>query len=227
MSKFCGVISKHTNAEDFEPLRFSHLEMLTNWLASETESLETDFQTKGEAVQDQQLRVIQNENNLTQIHDIMQTLKQRIAATELEINVNESSIKMLENNIRALEEYAKRPLTPAGVTCGCPLVCRQHQQHNMWNLLQDTDRTMAQLNTLMDEIHELEPYVERMSNPYYTISSILDCHLTTLKQTEANLDRLVDKMNAVDGLFQLMMRHLADSRRNRANPVPPNCKLNR
>lgn len=99
----------------------------------------------------------------------MQTLKQKVAATEQEVEVNDASIKMLESNIKALEEYAKRPLTPAGITCGCPRVCKQHQQRNMLNLLQDTDHTMNQLNTLINDIHELEPYVERMGNPYHTV----------------------------------------------------------
>ncbi|XP_017469558.1 PREDICTED: uncharacterized protein LOC108361448 [Rhagoletis zephyria] len=215
MSKFCGVISKRLNSEALEPMRFSHLEMLIHWLASETESLESDFLTKSEAVQEQQLQVIQNENKLNGIHEIMQTLKQKVAATEQELQVNGASIKMLESNIKALEDYAKRPLTPAGITCGCPLVCQQHQQHNMLNLLQDTDHTINQMNTLMNEMHELEPNMEQMSNPYHTISSILDCHVSTLKQTEKNLDRLVDKLNAVDGMFQLAMRHLAASRQNR------------
>ncbi|XP_036343256.1 uncharacterized protein LOC118752444 [Rhagoletis pomonella] len=218
MSKFCGVISKRLNSEALEPMRFSHLEMLIHWLASESESLESDFLTKSEAVQEQQLQVIQNETKaitrthsstllqLNGIHEIMQTLKQKVAATEQELQVNGASIKMLESNIKALEDYAKRPLTPAGITCGCPLVCQQHQQHNMLNLLQDTDRTINQMNTVMNEIHELEPYMEQMSNPYHTISSILDCHVSTLKQTEKNLDRLVDKLNAVDEMFQLAMR---------------------
>lgn len=64
MSKFCGVISKRTNSEKLEPLRFSNLEMLIKWLASETESLQTDYATKSEAVHDLQKQVVQNEQKV-------------------------------------------------------------------------------------------------------------------------------------------------------------------
>lgn len=64
MSKFCGVISKRLNSEEQEPMLFSHLEMFTHWLASETDSLELDFLTKSEAVQDQQLQVMLNETKV-------------------------------------------------------------------------------------------------------------------------------------------------------------------
>lgn len=70
MSKFCGVISKRINSEEVEPLRFSHLEMLTKWLASETESLQSDFATKSEAVHDLQKQVIQNEQKVTQCYEL-------------------------------------------------------------------------------------------------------------------------------------------------------------
>nr|XP_036228967.1 uncharacterized protein LOC106623044 [Bactrocera oleae] len=223
MSKFCGVISKRINSEEVEPLRFSHLEMLTKWLASETESLQSDFATKSEAVHDLQKQVIQNEQKLIEINDIMEVLKEKVTATEHEVAVNDANIRLLERNIQALEDYANRPLTAAGITCGCPIIREQQEQRCMLNLLQNTDHNMAQLHLLMNEFQELQPYVQRMSSPYYTISGILDCHANTLKQTERNLDNLVEKMHAVDGMLQLALLHLAASRQQRSHSAPPTC----
>ncbi|XP_018799011.1 PREDICTED: uncharacterized protein LOC108975152 [Bactrocera latifrons] len=225
MSKFCGVISKRINSEEVEPLRFSHLEMLTKWLASETESLQSDFAIKSEAVQDMQKQVIQNEQKLIEINGIMEVLKEKVIATEHEVAVNDANIRLLERNIKALEDYANRPLTVAGITCGCPIVHEQQEQRRMLNLLQNTDNTMAQLHLLMNEFQELQPYVQRLSSPYYTISSILDCHASTLKQTENNLDRLVEKLHAVDGMLRLALLHLTASRQQRSQSAPPSfCK---
>ncbi|XP_067641879.1 uncharacterized protein [Eurosta solidaginis] len=222
MSKFCGVISKRLNSEEIEPMRFDNLETLTNWLICETEPLETDFKTKSSAVQDQQMQVMHNEGKLNEIHDVMLVLKQKIDLSEQELAVNDANIRMLESNIKALEDYTNRPFTTAGLTCGCPLVCDQHQHLGMLNLLQNTDQAVDQLNMLMNEIHELEPYVDHMSNPFNTISSILDCHVTTLKQTEKNLDRLADKMHKVEEMFNLAMKRLVASRQYRSHSVPPN-----
>ncbi|XP_011189604.1 uncharacterized protein Gspatt00005691001 [Zeugodacus cucurbitae] len=225
MSKFCGVISKRTNSEQLEPLRFSHLEMLTKWLASETESLQSDFATKSEAVHDLQKQVIQNEQKLIEINGIMEVLKEKVIATEHEVAVNEANINLLERNIKALEDYANRPLTAAGITCGCPIVREQQEQRRMLQMLQNTDHSMAQLQLIMNEFQELQPYAQRMSSPFNTISKILDCHVSTLKQTENNLDSLVEKMYAVDGMLQLALLHLAASRQSRSHSAPPTlCK---
>ncbi|XP_012156811.1 uncharacterized protein LOC101448720 isoform X2 [Ceratitis capitata] len=205
MSKFCGVISKRLNSEQVEPLRFIHLEILTDWLTCETESLESDFLTKSEAVREAQLQVFKNEQQLIAINDIMKGLKLKMSTTEQELEVNEASIKLLESNINALDEHTGQ-LAATSISCGCPLVCVPHEQQNMLKMLENTDHNMARLNMIMNEVYELQPYVQRTSNPYHTVSSILDCQVTTLKQTEKNLDRLAEKLNGVDGMFRLAMR---------------------
>uniref|UniRef100_W8C989 Uncharacterized protein n=2 Tax=Ceratitis capitata TaxID=7213 RepID=W8C989_CERCA len=221
MSKFCGVISKRLNSEQVEPLRFSHLEILTDWLTCETESLESDFLTKSEAVREAQLQVFKNEQQLIAINDIMKGLKLKMSTTEQELEVNEASIKLLESNINTLDEHTGQQLAATSISCSCPLVCVQHEQQNMLKMLENTDHNMAQLNMIMNEIYELQPYVQRTSNPYHTISSILDCHVTTLKQTEKNLNRLAEKLNGVDGMFRLAMQHLTAARQNRSHSAPP------
>lgn len=99
----------------------------------------------------------------------MEVLKEKVSATEHEVAVNDANIRLLERNIQALEDYANRPLTAAGITCGCPIVREQQEQRCMLNLLQNTDHNMAQLHLLMNEFQELQPYVQRMSSPYYTV----------------------------------------------------------
>ncbi|TMW43477.1 hypothetical protein DOY81_011443 [Sarcophaga bullata] len=197
MSKFNYSTSTEDEISN-GPLIFSQLEALTNWLFNESMALQEEFNNKSLFVNENFIKINRNETELVKISNFIQMLRNAITIVEKELQEIESDLNNINNCVYHVESLSvKEPYySKRNCKCGECIQCRSQSSHGhiaLMKILEDTESKLLQLPTLMENMELLQSYCVE-TKPYEQIFSILNYHYESLKNTEKNLDILVDKL---------------------------------
>ncbi|XP_037815123.1 uncharacterized protein LOC119605867 [Lucilia sericata] len=177
------------------PLLFSHLDTSTNVLISETLDLQQEFLRKTKFVNEQFMNICKNEKEIVNVFHMLEVVQQQFFKVEEELKIVECMLQQFEVEVQHLEILSKIKTFCMRNPCVCGHCsfcnCKTERQIFL-ELLEETNRKVEKLPTIVDDIKELQTY-ERLKNPYVEIFAILNMHCNLLNNIDNNLNILADK----------------------------------
>ncbi|XP_034486345.1 uncharacterized protein LOC117790845 [Drosophila innubila] len=170
-----------------DPMSFLYLDMLSTILINDTKEFEKLFDTKVNFIREQEHNCQENAKQLAFVDQFVDTLKNCVFQTELELQENEFELLEAEKIISHYESSyvdASTSLTFTNI---------QFKYSNylvLLKLLLSADRSAAQCNKLKDDIEQYNIEAYKYLEPIKLITKIMDYHKNTLDMMENQINKL-------------------------------------
>ncbi|KNC34464.1 hypothetical protein FF38_02726, partial [Lucilia cuprina] len=182
------------------PLIFTQLETTANVLISETFELQQEFERKTKFVNEQFKKICRNEKEIVNIFHMLEVVQQQFSKVEEELKTIACMLQQFYAKVQHLEVLSQMETfcMKCHCICGHYGLCNCKTERKIFlELLEETNRKMENLPSVLDDMKELQEY-EGLKNPYIEIFAILNLHCILLNNIEKNLDLLTDKWASIE-----------------------------